>query len=221
MHPMGELLTDAADGVFPAQDGGWHRVPPWREGVEAVMAFTGHAVLAVGDDVTDDDLHGWDVDGYGGALHPRVLQSLVGAHGWVDSLDVVVAAHGTGRGEPGAGFGHDIELVQCDDLGEHPRVRHAESLRDDVRVWADRDRGGLITLGQGLGGLPELSVEVVKPGQGLGRRLMRAALGLLQKDEVVVASVAPGNAASLRALLASGFVPVGAVQVYRPERRAD
>ena len=46
MHPMGELLTDAADGVFPAQDGGWHRVPPWREGVEAVMAFTGHAVLA-------------------------------------------------------------------------------------------------------------------------------------------------------------------------------
>ena len=218
MHPLGELLTDAAHGCFPEQDGGWHRVPPWREGIEAVVAFTGHAVLAVGDDVMDDELHGWDLDGYGGALHPRVLANLVGPHGWVDSLDVIVAAHGAGDDGSG-GLQSEIDLVPCDDLADHPRVRHAESLRDDVRVWADRDRSGLITLGQGLGGLPELSVEVVHAGRGLGRRLMRAALGLVPKGEVVVAAVAPGNAASLRALLASGFMPLGAVQVFKPRRR--
>ncbi|GAB2682368.1 GNAT family N-acetyltransferase [Thalassiella azotivora] len=218
MHPLGKLLTDAADGVFPAQDGGWHRVAPWRPGTEAVVAFTGHAVLAVADDVTDDVLHGWDVDGYGGALHPRVLQGLVGAHGWVDGLDVVVVARGR-AGLPGHRPGVDAPpLVACDDLADHPRVRHAEALRDDVRVWADVDRSGLITLGRGLGGLPELSVEVVHAGRGLGRRLMAAALDLVPPEQVVVASVAPGNAASLRALLASGFAPVGAVQVYRPER---
>jgi len=217
MHPLGELLTNAAHGCFPPQDGGWHRVSPWREGIEAVVAFTGHAVLAVGNDVTDEDLHGWDVDGYDGALHPRVLQGLVGAHGWVDSLDVIVAAHGTGDPAESA-VDSEVELVPCDDMGDHPRVRYAESLRDDVRVWADRDRGGLITLGRGLGGLPELSVEVVHAGRGLGRRLMRAALGLVPKGEVVVAAVAPGNAASLRALLASGFDPLGAVQVFKPQR---
>lgn len=214
-HPLGELLEAAADGRFPPQDGGWHRVPPWREGIEAVVAFTGHAVLAIGDDVTDDVLHGWDVDGYGGALHPRVLAGLVGSHGWVGSLDVVVVAHGRGSGAHGPG------LVPCKDMADHPRVRHATSLRDDVRVWADSARSGLITLGRGLGGLPELSVEVVQPGGGLGRRLMSAALELVPESQVVVATVAPGNAASLRALLAAGFVPVGAVQVYRPERRAD
>jgi hypothetical protein len=213
-HPLGELLRDAADGRFPPQDGAWHRVPPWREGIEAVVAFTGHAVLAIGEDVTDDVLHGWDVDGYGGALHPRVLAGLVGSHGWVDSLDVVVVARG--RGGSGA---HGPGLVPCKDLADHPRVRHAIALRDDVRVWADSARSGLITLGRGLGGLPEVSVEVVQPGRGLGRRLMAAALELVPPDEVVAAAVAPGNAASLRALLATGFVPVGSVQVYRPERR--
>ncbi len=53
-HPVATLLRDAAAGRFPAPDGGWHRVPPWRAGVGAVLAFTGHAVLAVGGDVRDD-----------------------------------------------------------------------------------------------------------------------------------------------------------------------
>jgi RimJ/RimL family protein N-acetyltransferase len=31
----------------------------------------------------------------------------------------------------------------------------------------------------------------------------------------VVAAVAPGNAASLRALLSAGFVPLGSLQLFR------
>src|ERR1700751_2630561 len=39
-HPLTEWITAAADGRFPEADGGWRRVPPWRPGLEAVIAFT-------------------------------------------------------------------------------------------------------------------------------------------------------------------------------------
>ena len=54
VHPVGRLLRDAADGRFPPVDGGWHRVPQWRPGLSAVLAFTGHAVFAVDDRVSDE-----------------------------------------------------------------------------------------------------------------------------------------------------------------------
>ena len=45
-HPLAGLISAAAAGRFPDADGGWQRMPPWRAGLEAVVAFTGHAVLA-------------------------------------------------------------------------------------------------------------------------------------------------------------------------------
>jgi hypothetical protein len=45
-HPLAALITEAAAGRYPAADGGWRRVPPWRPGLEGIVAFTGHAVLA-------------------------------------------------------------------------------------------------------------------------------------------------------------------------------
>ena len=50
------LLLDAHRGSFPPVDGGWTRITPWRSGLGAVIAFTGHAVMAVDDDVEDHDL---------------------------------------------------------------------------------------------------------------------------------------------------------------------
>ena len=47
-HPIAALIVDAATGRFIAADGGWHRVPPWRPGLEAVVGFTGHAGPFVG-----------------------------------------------------------------------------------------------------------------------------------------------------------------------------
>ncbi|MDT4973833.1 MAG: hypothetical protein QOG22_3976, partial [Pseudonocardiales bacterium] len=40
---LATLLQDASHGRFPDPDGEWHRIPLWRPGVEAIVAFTGHA----------------------------------------------------------------------------------------------------------------------------------------------------------------------------------
>ena len=40
----------------------------------------------------------------------------------------------------------------------------------------------------------------------------------LAAGEPVLAAVAPGNAASVRAILAAGFSPIGSVQLVRPSR---
>lgn len=62
----------------------------------------------------------------------------------------------------------------------------------------------------GLAGRLEVSVEVVenRRGTGTGRALLSEALGLVSVDDFVFAAVSPGNARSLRAFLAQGFVPV-------------
>jgi L-amino acid N-acyltransferase YncA len=88
-------------------------------------------------------------------------------------------------------------------------------------VRAFGDERGMVTLARGLGGLLELSfeVEAERRGAGLGRSLLRDALALAPSGEPVLAAVAPGNAASLRALLAAGFTPIGSVQLVRPGAR--
>jgi hypothetical protein len=209
VHPIGALLSAAAHGRFPVADGGWERVAPWRDDVEAVVSFTGRAVLAVGEDVDDETLVALGPDGFGGAHHPRLVCALAGPAGWVDCLDAVLVARGTG-GTP--------QLSERDDLLEHPRVVFARRRRDDVRVLADDQGHGLVTLGTGLGGLTELSIEVTRPGQGHGRTLLARALAGARDGEVVCAAVAPGNAASLRCFVAAGFAPVASVQLYEPRR---
>jgi GNAT superfamily N-acetyltransferase len=133
---------------------------------------------------------------------------LGGEGGTVDVLDALLVAPGTGDGN----------LPARPDLDAHPRVRYARSWRRDARAFGDER--GLVTLARGLGGLLELSFEVDadQRGAGLGRSLLREALALAPAGEPVLAAVAPGNAASLRALLAAGFTPLGSVQLVRPAR---
>jgi len=45
--------------------------------------------------------------------------------------------------------------------------------------------------------------------------LVSDALSALPAGQLVVAAVAPGNAASLRAALAAGFRPLGSMQLFR------
>lgn len=191
-------------------DGGWRRVPPWRPGLEAVLAFTGHAVVAVGQDVTDERLAALGVGGYGGAHDPRLVAALAGADGWIDSLDVLLAGCGTG-GPP--------RLVDRPDLAGHPRVGFAAAVRDDVRVLGEPepDRSAVVLLSRGVAGLPELSFELepARRGAGAGAALVRDALTALPAGRLVVSACAPGNAASLRVLLAAGFVPLGSMQLFR------
>jgi hypothetical protein len=211
-HPLAELISSAVSGRFPPVDGRWHRVPTWRPALEAVVSFTGHAVFAVSDDTTDDQLTALGADGFGGAHDPRLVAALAGPNGWIDSLDVLLARHGTGTASEAA------PLVARPDLIAHPRVSFATEHRDEVRVlgYPDPSRSIVATLSRGVGGLCELSIEV-EPARrgGAGRRLIEDAVSLVAADELVVAASAPGNAASLRALLAAGFTPLGSVQLFR------
>jgi len=93
---------------------------------------------------------------------------------------------------------------------EHPRIARALRYRDAVRAWqAD---GGVVTIGRGVAGRWETSIEVDPAfrSQGLGARLAIAARHLAPAGAPLWAQIAPANAASVRAFLAAGFRPVGA-----------
>lgn len=209
-HPVAALLVAAWRGPRPPVDGSWARVQPWHAGVHGVVAVTGRALVSAPDDLTDAELEALGVDGWGHAHDPRVMTRIAGPHGWVDVLDAVLLASGTGAREPG--------VVARPDLHEHPRVRHAQHIRGDVEVFGfPGDDLSVLTLARGLGGLSEMSLQVAPAlrGRGLGTLLGRAARGLVPAGEPVVASVAPANAPSVRAVLRAGFEPVGSVQVCR------
>lgn len=209
-------MTSAADLIVaawrltgPPADGEWQRIEPWKPDVYAVLSFTGHAAVSAPVGVTDEELTRWGADGFGGAHDPRLMTRLAGEDGWVDVLDAVLVAPGTG----------ESVLVARPDLADHPRVRHAAEIRENVDVfgWPDRE-DVVVTRGESFGGLSVVSYEVAPGarGAGLGGRTVEAARGLVAVGEPVVALVSPGNVPSLRAALRAGFVPVGSIQLYRP-----
>jgi hypothetical protein len=203
-HPLLVHLLDAAEGRFPPVDGACTVLPPLPGGLACSVAFTGHALVATAHPVEAVLAHG--ADGFGGSVAPDFLRWLAGPTGWIDVIDATLVARGTGG--PG--------LPPRSDAGEHPRVQHASSLRRDVRVYGDER--GLVTLAVGLAGRTEIGIEAAPEGQGRGwgRSLLRDALGLVPAGQPVFAGVSPGNARSLRAFLAVGFVPLGSEVTIRP-----
>lgn len=210
VHPLAEIIQDADAGRFPAADGGWSRVPTWRDGVEAIVCFTGHAVFALDSRISHERIAELGADGFGGAAHPRLLSGLAGPDGWIGSQDALLAGHGTGAGPEAA-------LVPRPDLDSHPRAQYAATIRDSPRPFGypDPARSAVAILSTGLAGLTELSFELEpdRRGGGQATALIRAALATLPAGELVVAAATPGNAASVRALLAAGFTPLGSVQL--------
>jgi hypothetical protein len=184
-------------------------LPPDPAGWWAIVALTGHAYVLA--DVDPCELLARGADGFGGASTPDVQRFLAGPGVELGSLDVGLV----GAGEAGP------VLPRRDDFDEHPRVARAREHRRDVEVYADDD--GLVLLGRGLVGRLELAMELFDPagagGVGQGRRLIRAGLATLPPGEHCWAQVSPGNAASLRALLACGFVPIGSEILFRPPGR--
>jgi len=210
VHPLAEIIQDADAGRFPAADGGWSRVPMWRDGVEAIVCFTGHAVFALDSGISHERIAELGADGFGGATHPRLLCGLAGQDGWIGTQDALLAGHGTGGGGEAA-------LVPRPDLSSHPRAQYAATIRDSPRPFGypDPARSALAILSTGLAGLTELSFELEpdRRGGGQATALIQAALATLPAGELVVAAATPGNAASVRALLAAGFTPLGSVQL--------
>ncbi len=204
-HPLAAILTAAAAGRFPPADGGVDVLPRDADGTHAVVELTGHSFVLT--DRPALDLLALGADGFGGCTHPDVLRWLAGPGGWIGSLDAVLVA----AARPGE------QLAERRDLEHHPRVERARAHRREVRVYGDER--GLLTLGRGLAGRLELSVELhdeTGRSDGAGRALIGAGLAAAPPGDLVWAQVSPGNAASLRAFLACGFVPVGSEILLKP-----
>jgi hypothetical protein len=208
---LGRILTDAAAGRFPPADGGVTILPQPSERDAGVIAFTAHSVI-----FTDADpdwvisqLPPGDVAGPMNATFLAALGEATNRH--PGSVDLLTAAESLPGPPP-------IELVP-EPESTHSRVLRARNYRDEVAVWqAD---GGVVLLGRGVAGRLETAIEVEegRRGLGLGRQLALAARHLAPAGTDLWAQVAPGNAASVRAFLAAGFVPVGAeiLLVARPD----
>jgi GNAT superfamily N-acetyltransferase len=180
---------------------------PWYQvvaspGTHVVMGFTGHIVIVtdLGEEWVAARL---PPDDLSAPLLPPFLGALEAATGKrVNNIDILMIAP-RDDGEPGVG-------VKVIDDSDHPRVRRARRYRTGVTVY--QAEGAVLIVGRGVGGRWEAAVEVDEParGQGLGRALAAAARQLVPEDRPIWAQIAPGNAASVRAFLAAGYVPVGA-----------
>lgn len=203
-HPLLDLLTGAAEGRFPPVDGGVTVLPPLAGGWECSVAFTGHAVIATARPA--DEVLQQGPDGYGASLAPDFLRWLAGPQGLVGVIDAMLYTRGTGAST----------LPLRTDADDHPRVKYARQYRSDVKVYGDER--GLITIGAGLAGRRELSVEADTHNRGDGTALIKEAVGLVPEGELLFAAVSPGNARSLRAFLSLGFTPIGSEALIRPGR---
>jgi GNAT superfamily N-acetyltransferase len=204
---LAELLAAAARGAFPAPDGGFEVHPAPAGASAAVVSFAGHHVIAA------DVPEGWVEArlrgaGIAEAMRPGFLSALAAETGAeANDLDVVLAAPGL-DGEPALVLGR----------ADHPRAQRAVLHREDVRVLEDRDGVATVILGRGLAGRLEVSMEV-EPGArgaGRGRAVLVEARKVAGPGEVLFAQTAPGNAASLRCLLAAGFTPIGGEMLFYP-----
>lgn len=184
--------------------------------VEAVCSFTAHSVVAV--DLPPEEVRArLDPDDLGSAMSAPFLAWVSEATGAkIGALDAVLVA--PAKAEPA------IDLIRRDDLLGHPRVSRAAVYRTELRVFSDPSGAGVLVIGRGLAGRLEMSFEVDEPvrGAGLGRRLAASAPQALQSDEPLFAQCSPGNAGSLRALIAAGYVPIGSECLFlRPSSGSD
>jgi hypothetical protein len=87
-------------------------------------------------------------------------------------------------------------------------------------VYTDGSGAGVLVVGRGLAGRREMAFEVDGSARdrGLGRALAAAAPTLIPEGEYVFAQASPGNAASVRAVLAAGYTPIGSEVLFA---RAD
>jgi hypothetical protein len=234
MHPLLDIMNAAAQGIFPAADGVVEVMPllPGSPHIY-ILELTGHAYVMTSH--TQAELVAVGADGFGGVVHPNVLNFLAGVHrqttkersdqqremgqqqipkgAQIGCHDALLVAKGTGA----PGHREEGSLPHRLDLDEHPRVGYAKIRRRHVKVYGD-DRG-LVTLGKGIADRWEISVEVDPKNRSAGnaRALITAALSHVPSDEWCFGEVSPGNAASLRSFLAAGWIPIGAEIIIMPE----
>ncbi|MEU1368833.1 GNAT family N-acetyltransferase [Streptomyces sp. NPDC005803] len=199
---LARILDAASHGRFPPPDGSTTvvRQPSTRDA--GVLAFTAHSVVFTDEDPrwVRDTLAAAPGDPLAATMNPHFLGALLARTGrHMNTIDLLTVAPAL----PGA---PELELREIRDP-EHPRVARAMKYRDEVRAWGAQ--GGVLILGRGVAGRWETAIEVTEEarGQGLGKRLARAARHLVP-DTVVWAQQSPGNARSVRTFQAAGYRPV-------------
>jgi hypothetical protein len=209
-HPLARILHAAARGRFPNPDGAVEIMPAPPGPADAVVAFTAHTIVAadasseeIADHLNKNDLGAPMKADF---LHwlSRRLNSEPG------SLDAVFVALGA------AGDAIEPTLVPNERLRHHPRIVRATRYRNDVRVFADPDERAVVVLGRGLAGRWEAGFEVdpAHRNGGVGRSVVAAIRTLVSPGEPIFLQVAPGNAASVRAIIAGGFSPIGSEVLF-------
>jgi len=204
---LGELLDRIAGGYQPPADRTVTVLPAPLGARAVVVGGTAWHVVAADVDPAwvEAEVAG---DPIAAPLNARFLCALADRIGYdPGTLDNLLV---TPRG------GSDLELVPAE--VDHPRVDRALLHRSDVRIWSTPDGAGLLTLGRGVAGRWEVSLEVdpAHRGRALGTALARAARSLVPDGAPLWAQVAPANVASLRAFLAAGYRPVGAEILFGP-----
>jgi hypothetical protein len=207
-HPLAAVLDAAAHGHYPEPDGGFDVLPRLPGLADAMIGFTGHFVLAA--DVDRDAIAARVPHGDLSVPMSAPFLSWVGEQLGSRPLtfDALLSAFGTGAGAP--------PWLQSRAGSDHPRVERARRYRADIELWSTDDGNGILALGRGVCGRREVGFEVAPAarGAGLGRRLASAARDLVPEGTPLWAQVAPGNAASLRAVLAAGFQPIAAEVLF-------
>lgn len=217
MTNLAELLEQVGRDRPPPADGGFSLLPgPTGTAVAAVLGFTAHHVVAADTDPAwlSSQLTDCEVTR---PLKPDFLAALAehldARPGGQDNL---LVARGTGANDsaPVGIHSPDIAVPTQPPWPSHPRVERAQRYRTDVRVA--RMPGGLVTIGRGLAGRWEISLEVeeIRRGAGIGRRLAESGRALVPFDATLWAQVHPANVASMRAFLAAGYRPVGAEVLF-------
>jgi len=178
----------------------------------AVVALTAHYFIATAaaEDWPRDQLLEGDLLA---PMGPRFLTALSEQFGLPDDgVDVLLAAQGL----PGD------SLLRETTAHDDSRATRARAHREQVRVFTDPTGVAIVVLGHGLARRNEVAIEVepTHRGHGLATRALTEARRLLRPDQVLFAQTAPGNAASLRALLAAGFRPIGSEVLFFTDRRA-
>jgi GNAT superfamily N-acetyltransferase len=210
---LSAALADAARGRFPPADHAVLLVPAPVGAKAAVIAFSGHHVIA---SELEPELVVKRLREGGVVLptDPRFLAWLTDAAGSPsssDTIDVVLARPGLSDADalPFAAPSHG-------DL-EDPRVAFAAASRTDLRLLRPEGVGAVVVLGRGLERRLEVSIELDpdERGTGLAARLLHAALAAAGPDELVFAQVSAGNAAALRAAMGARFALICAEYLIR------
>jgi GNAT superfamily N-acetyltransferase len=213
VHPLAVLLDEAAHGRYPPADGAVRVLPPLPGGLDALVGFTGTFALTA--DVSQGDVDARVPRGeFGIPMSAEFVQWVAErVGGRALSQDAVFVAISSGAGA--------ADLVEPLELSEHPHVQRALRYRRGVRAFATVDGRGVVVLGRGITGRWEIAFEVDDDarGSGLGRALVAAGVARLPEGTPVWAQVAPGNAASMRAVLAAGFEPVGSEILFVREAK--